>query len=134
GSKTFRPGPCLARELEWCALPVDAGRRYIRMKALRNRRMLQHQHGLDQPRDTSGGLGVTDIALGAAKGDRARPGAATSCSESRHFDDIAERGRRAVAFDAADVRGTKTGDRHGFGDHRSLSVLAWRSEADLAVA
>ena len=87
---------------------IHVGIRLVEVQAGRDRRVPQHQQGLDQTRDAGRRNGVADIRLDAADGAAALAHGGRAASEGidqgLHLDRIAERRAGAVRLDAADRR------------------------------
>ncbi|CAI2538542.1 Uncharacterised protein [Serratia ficaria] len=105
------------------------------VQVLRDDAVLERQHGLDQPSDPGGGLGMADVAFYRAEDNRLGGIAALGQhrAEGLNLNGVAEAGAGAVTLDVADVGGPDAGLLQG-GPHHRLLCRAARYRQPLGMA
>ncbi len=94
-------------EFHGAGRPVDLRGRFVHVERARQHALAHRHHHLDDPGDTCGGLGVTDVRLDGAQPQRPVLGTVLAVGGDQRLglDRVAQRGAGAVRLDRVDVGG-----------------------------
>ncbi|RPK64439.1 hypothetical protein EES44_14875 [Streptomyces sp. ADI96-15] len=122
GAAGLGPGGVLGEQADVARAPVDVAGGLVDVEGAGKDAVLDGEHGLDDARDTGGGLGVPDVRLHRAEQQRPVLGPVLPVRRQQRLrlDRVAQRGARPVCLHGVHVGGGEPGARQGLADDALL--------------